>query len=253
MIEDTDNAARHSLGPILTWSILVSFASGVGYMAVYAYDLGASMYFSIPCEFISISTVNLVAVAIAGLLLVYILPPAASFVPSTFFREMGSHWLILPMLASVSVLTILSAVQGVFPRTGIIGLSILVVLLWVMFITLSILRASGRLRHRRETALPPIEHLAQFMPRQTAVSLVGIVLLLLLVAEVAYSSGFFVSKYRVSFAVTDERQPKVILAIYGDTAIAADFNTGQKNVTERFTVFKVGQISRHSQSSTSGP
>jgi hypothetical protein len=232
---------QSGVGPILAGGILVSAASGIGYMTVYAYELGASKYFGTPPEFISVSVVNLAMAALVVLLLVLLFQFIATFLPSTFLSNMKSQALAFLFLATVSTLAILSVVQGQLARIGLIALSIAAAALWVVLIVLGRLEASGKLKPRNGTELPPVEHLAQFMPLQTAVSVVGSLLFLIFVATAAYASGFSWATIRASFCVTHERHPKVISAIYGDTAIAPDFSAKQQTVTKTFTIYKVGQ------------
>jgi len=239
-ITETPGPANPYKASFLTAGFSIACASGLAYMIVYAYDLGFCLYFAIPLFVISISTPNLIAVALVILLLFYTSPILLAFIPAHFLRDFKDDWYIFPLLLIVTVALVFGQVIGLSLFAAVAAWLVVAVLWLIVLLTLGLAR-SGRIRRKAKSSLPTIDHLAQFMSRETAINIFGIGLAILLITCLANFAGFMAARTQDMFPIADERMPRVILVVYGDTAVAADFDAATRTVTPSFTFYSVSR------------
>lgn len=227
---------------LLSDALLIALASGLAYMAVYSYDIAFCQFFHIPLGLIAIAVPNLVSVALIGLLLGVLVTAALNALPSRFVRELGDNWPILPacvFLITAAVDYQFEDAKSIEKVTLLIG-ALAVCAGVVVVITMEYL---GRLRPRvpRPTLAVSLNFLAIFMPQRTAANVFGIVVIVMAIVVGARVSGFIKAEGENLYALTDEAEPKVILAIFGDTAVAAKYDPSTKTVSETFTLYELGK------------
>lgn len=229
------------------WSeaILVSGLTGLAYTCVYAYGLGYCSPFGIPIALISISVPSLIAVATIGLLASVYLWIFADMIAAPRVEKLGAVEL---QIIGIRLLVVAATMIAWLLPTDPLSKITLAVLTPVIFVVSSglfrrlLYRLVPSLYHRlRRAPLPPEPAILKaFYNRYGSVAVLATIVAIF-APLFAFSAGLAVADFRKDFPVTIEKKPKVILAIFGDELIAADFDAKTRVVHPRFTIYDIGR------------
>ncbi len=209
--------------------IAISAITGLGYVAAFAFDFGYCSRFDIPVGFISVSTTNLVVAATFFLYLLMMGWVMWSLAPRTAAVAARIKPYDLTVVMIIVVFSCL--VFNLLSEPESLSLKIAVVL-GVVFLIATALRMRVVVARR----LSGVGAADSFYESFGALLVFAIPVAMIAVA-VAFTLGSILPLVRPAYPIIPGTHPRIILAEFGDSIVAAKYDETTKTVYPEFTIF----------------
>lgn len=242
MSVDANNTPRPFAARILSDALIISALTGLAYVMVYAFEYGYCHYFRIPPELITVSLTNLVVVAS---IVIFCTGYGAPFLFHVLRLDNISTFSLL-FVESVVLVVAFGASLWVLPCSPLpdwlfMAVKVAWPVLWV--VALALLWSLRRRRPVKQDAWPRRGWMVT-TPLEARFLLTATFILFFALLVCAYVSGMYRAALRNEFIMTTESKQRVVLAIYGDQAVVADYNGTTRSVGPDFELSEVTQLPR---------
>ena len=209
---------------------------------MYAYDTGYCAYFDIPRSLIVISVPNLILIAVIGIFVLMMLSDMVRSLSVSAAAVIDAHeWARLtPMAVLIMILGVILVMLPKADVPKIIAFCLLIAFAAIV-IVVTMRRILKRLRSVDKPTAPPLNLLDALVPRQLALFLTVVPFVAFVIGCAAMPLGWAHAKGLEWFPLTAERQPKVILAVFGDEIIAANYDSKTRAITPTLTLYNTAK------------
>jgi|HubBroStandDraft_4_1064222.scaffolds.fasta_scaffold00333_8 hypothetical protein len=201
-------------GQVLTGSILISIMTGLSYLMVYAYELGYCQYFKIPFELITISLTNLLmfALSLIGIIIVALILAQAALSAKRGPVPVAAWVTAILSLVIAGVIYRLDQ-EKIVPDLMSNVMTLFAISIGGLGLALGLLLANKFDALFTDIPLPPL------LSRLVILCPLGVLFFL----SGAATLGFLNGVIKTDFAVIEETPPRVVLALYGNEVVTAQY------------------------------
>jgi len=252
----TDNksngAERATLKWLLSEGIFLALVTVSGYFFAYLYEEGYASHYGMPSDLITITPGNVFRFSVLFILFLLVVLIFANWVTAQLPRHIHPY-LSLHLPRYIALILVMGLMfYPALKSLGAVYVSILVgfPILWGLVVFVGPLiehRRSGKLSSRYDEEIRIAEakagYLADFALRRFGRHWSLVVVLFVAAFFAVLIGGDLEAAQREDYFVTNTVPETVVIRVYGDNIICAEFDRKKKQVLPNFRIFKIGSDS----------